>query len=160
MKLKKMIYTAAFTLLLLSPITTVLASGKPNDYQASHIIDSAAFPNDAEAMTATYEIEVHVQGKPLEGLSIDIPSEIKIDDGIEVKNSEGEKIATEVSINENKAQIIFSQPVAPETKLSILMKDVITPGYAETWQFKVDAKIAEFTENIPLGVTQINTYDD
>ena len=160
MKLKNLIYAAGFTFLLFSPVTAALANGKPNVFKASHIIRSAAFPDDAEAMTATYEIEVHVQGKPVEGLSIDIPSEIKIDDGIEVENSEGETIATEVSINDNRAQLTFSKPVVPETKLSISMKDVITPGYAEFWQFRVDAKVVGFKEEIPLGITQIMTYDD
>ena len=160
MKLNKLTSSVALTVLLLYPFTEASANGKYNDYKASHIINSLALPDDAEAMTATYEIQVHLQGKPVKGFSISIPSEIKIDDGIEVKNPEGEVIATNVSINNNKAQIIFSKPVAPKTKLSILMKDVITPGYAENWQFGVDVKVVGFKEEIPLGITQIMTYDD
>lgn len=160
MKFNKLIYTAAFTFAMLSPVTAVWANGTMGDAKISHLINSAAIPNNAIPTGATHKIEVHVQGKPLAGLSITIPDEVKIDGGIEVKNQSGEKIPATVSINNKQAKISFSQPVEPDTKLSILMKDVVTPGYAETWLYRTDAKIVGFNEEIPLGISQIQTYGD
>ncbi|MEA5625189.1 DUF2808 domain-containing protein [Nostoc sp. UHCC 0251] len=83
----------------------------------------------AYAKDATHKFEVHVQGKPLAGLTINLPEGVKIDRGIEVKNQSGQKIPTTISINEQKATVAFSQPINPETKLSILMRGINTPMY-------------------------------
>ncbi|BDI20847.1 hypothetical protein ANSO36C_66490 (plasmid) [Nostoc cf. commune SO-36] len=157
--MKKLIYAVAFTLAFTSSVDAVFASGKLGDFSASHLMKSAAIPNTTYAIDATHKFEVHVQGKPLAGLTINLPEGVSIDKGIEVENQSGQKIPTTVSINEQKATVAFSQPIDPETKLSISMKGVNTTGYSdETWQYQVYAKKVGFTEEIPLGIAQIQTY--
>ncbi|MCC5668376.1 DUF2808 domain-containing protein [Nostoc sp. CHAB 5784] len=160
--MKKLIYTVAFTLTIASSVPAVWASGKPGDFSASHLMKSAATPNHTSALDATHKFQVHVQGKPLAGLTINLPEEVKIDRGIEVKNQSGQKIPTTVSINGQKATVAFSQPINPETKLSILMRGVNTPMYepgsGETWQYQVYAKKIGFTQEIPLGLALVQTY--
>jgi len=156
--MKKMIYVAAFTLTIASSVPAVWASGKPGDAKGSHLVKSVAIPDCVYSMDATHKLEVHVQGKPLAELMINLPEGVKINKGIEVKNHSGQKIPTTVSINGQKTTVAFSQPIDPETKLSIFMKGVNTPRYSETWQYQVYAKKVGFTQEIPLGIAQIQTY--
>ncbi|MBD2613939.1 DUF2808 domain-containing protein [Nostoc punctiforme FACHB-252] len=161
--MKKLIYLTAFTLAVTSfSVPAVWASGKPGDFRASHLLRGAAIPNTTYATDATHKFEVHVQGKPLAELAINLPDGVRIDKGIEVKNQSGEEISTTVSINGQKATVAFSQPIAPETKLSVLMRGVNTQayesGYGATWQYQVYAKKVGLTQEIPLGLAQIQTY--
>ncbi len=160
--MRSLIYAVAFTLAFTSSVDAVFASGKPGDFSASNLIKSAATPNHTCATNATHKFEVHVQGKLLAGLTINLPEGVKIDRGIEVKNQSGQKIPTTVSINEQKATVAFSQPIDPQTKLSILMRGINTPMYepgsGKTWQYQVYAKKVGFTQEIPLGLALVQTY--
>ncbi|MBW4633034.1 MAG: hypothetical protein KME30_14390 [Iphinoe sp. HA4291-MV1] len=161
--MRKMIYIAAFTLALTSSIPAVWASGKPGDSNGSHLVKSAAYPNNTVAADATHKIEVHVQGKSLAELVIDLPEGLRVNRGIEVKNQSGQKIPATVSINDRKATVAFSQPVELETKLSILMNGVNTignseAGYSLPWIYRVYAKNVGSQGEISLGVARIQTY--
>ncbi|MBD2568741.1 MULTISPECIES: DUF2808 domain-containing protein [Nostocaceae] len=155
--MKKLIYAVAFTLVFASSVPTAWAKN-PNDAKFSHLGNSAAVPNDARIPNATHKFDVHVQGKALSELAIDLPEGVSIDQGIEVQNKLGQKIPTMVSMNNRKATIAFSESVAPGTTISIRMKGVNIPMYSETWQYPVYAKKVGFTEAIPLGLAQIQTY--
>lgn len=161
--MKVLIYIAAFSLVITSSVPGVWASEKPGDSSASYLGKTAAYPSDTTAVGATHKIEVHVQGKSLAELAIDLPERVSINNGIEVKNQSGQKIPVTVSINNRKATVGFSQPVAPETKLSILMKGVNTlgnseAGYSLPWMYRVSAKNVGSQGEISLGVARIQTY--
>ncbi|KAB8331371.1 DUF2808 domain-containing protein [Scytonema tolypothrichoides VB-61278] len=161
--MKKWIYIAAFSLAITSYVPAVFATGKPGDSIASHLVKSVAYPNDTVAVDATHKIEVHVQGKSLAELAIDLPEGLRVNRVIEVKNQSGQKIPTTVSINNRKATVAFSQPVEPETKLSILMNGVNTignseAGYSRPWIYRVYAKTVGSQGEISLGVARIQTY--
>ncbi len=160
--MKKLIYVAAFTLAITSSVPAVWASGKPGDFKASHLNGSAAYPQDTIAPDATHRFEVHVQGKPLAELAIDLPDGVRINKGIEVKNQSGQKIPATVSINDRKATVVLSQPVEPETKLSVFMRGVNTPnlppGSAQTWMYRVFVKQVGLNGEIPLGLALVQTY--
>ncbi|OCQ93457.1 hypothetical protein BCD64_00735 [Nostoc sp. MBR 210] len=155
--MKKLIYTFAFTLVIASSVPTAWAKN-PNDAQFSHLGNSAAVPNDARTLNATHKFDVHVQSKALSELAIDFPEGVTINKGIEVENQLGQKIPTTVSINNRKATVAFSEPVAPGTSISIRMKGVNTPGYEETWHYPVSVKKVDMKEEIPLGLARIQTY--
>lgn len=160
--MKKLIYIAALTLAITSSVPAVWANEKPGDSSGSYLGNSTAYPSDTTAVDATHEFEVYV-GKPLAELVIDLPEGVKINRGIEVKNQTGQKIPATVSINNRKATVAFSQPVEPETKLSILMNGVNTignseAGYSRPWIYRVYAKNAGSQGEISLGVARIQTY--
>jgi hypothetical protein len=155
--MKKLIYTFAFTLVIASSVPTTWAKN-PNDAQFSHLGNSAAVPNDARTLNATHKFDVHVQSKALSELAIDLPEGVSIDKGIEVENQLGQKIPTTVSINNRKATVAFSEPVAPGTSISIRMKGVNTPSYEKTWHYPVSVKKVDMKEEIPLGLARIQTY--
>ena len=157
--MKKLIYAGtAFILIVASSVSAAQASGRAGDAKISHLLDSRAYPNDATFQGATHQFKVHVQGNALLELWIDLPEEVNISDGIEVKNQSNQKVPATVSINNGKARVVFSSPVAPETKLSISMLGIETPGSDQTWQYRVYAKKVGLTAEIPLGLAQIHTY--
>ncbi len=159
--MKKLIYAgAAFILTIASSISAAQATGRPGDAKFSHLVDSAAYPRSATFQGATHQFEVHVQGYPLSELSINLPEDIDINDGIEVKNQSGQKIPATVSIKDGNARVVFSQPVPPETTLKVAMQGVNTPGYGNTWQYMVFTKNVGLSGEIPIGMARILTYRD
>jgi hypothetical protein len=106
--------------------------------------------NYAQVTDATHKFDVYVQGKAISDLMIDLPEDIKINQGIEVKNKSGQKIPSTVSINDRKVTIAFSEVINPGTSLSITMRGVRTPGYEETWHYPVSVKKVGIKEEIPL----------
>ncbi|HBE52120.1 MAG TPA: hypothetical protein DDW76_25955, partial [Cyanobacteria bacterium UBA11369] len=94
----------------------------------------------------------------LSELSIDLPEEVSINQGIEVTDRSGKKIAATVSNNDKKATIVFFQPIAPETTITVSMRGVNTPGYDQVWQYRVFGKKVGMNEQIALGVAEVWTY--
>lgn len=154
--MNKLIYAAAFTLAISSTIPVFAKS--PNDAKVTHLGNSAAIPDTAQTYDATHKFDVHIQGKAVSELIIELPEDVKITEGIEVNNKSGEEIPATVSINGKKATIAFSEAVNPGTSLSIQMQGVLTPIYANTWHYSVSAKKVGFKEEIPLGLARVNTY--
>lgn len=60
--------------------------------------------------------------------------------------------------NNRTATVVFSQPVQPDTTLSIEMKGVNTLGIDNTWNYRVYGKMVGINEEIPLGTARIPTY--
>lgn len=156
--MKKLIYATAFALVFASSVPAAWATGKPEDTRFSHLVDTAAYPNNASSRNATHQFEVHVQGRALSEISIDLPEGVSIHRGIEVTNQSGEKIDTQVSVNDRQATVVFSQPVPPDTVLSINMQGVDTAGIDNTWQYRVYAKKVGLSAEIPLGSARIQTW--
>ncbi|MBL1202558.1 MAG: DUF2808 domain-containing protein [Nostoc sp. GBBB01] len=155
--MKNLIYTVFSTLIIASSVSTVWAKN-PNDAKFSHIGNSAAIPNNANTLDATHKFDVHVQGKAISELMIDLPKGVSIDKGIEVQNKLNQKIPTTVSMNATKATVVFAEPVAPGTSISIRMKGVNTQGYEKTWHYPVSVKKVDMKEEISLGLARIQTY--
>lgn len=159
--MKKLIYTATFTLAIaVSGIPAAQATGVPGDFKAPHVVHSGAHPNDAREQGATHHFELHVQGPALSQLLIDLPKRLRIksSDNILVTDQLGEKVGATVSVNDRDATINFSQPVPPETTLSISIKGVRTPGYSNVWLYPIYGKSVGMRVGIPIGLIRIQTY--
>lgn len=158
--MKNLIYAAAFTLVFASSVPATWATGRPSDARFSHLVDTAAYPNNASSLNAIHQFEVHVQGIAVSELSIDLPEGVSIHRGIEVTNQSGQEVAAEVSVNDRKATVVFFQPVPPGTVLSVSMRGVDTGGIDNTWQYRVNAKKVGLTTEISLGSARIQTQRD
>ena len=157
--MKKIIYMAVSILAIASSIPAAQATGSPRALRVTHIIHSGAHPDNARFPNPTHHFEIQVQGSALSALSIDIPEGIKIRNGIEVTNQSHNRIDAQVSINNKKATVIFSQPVPVETILSINMNGVQTTTYnGFTWLYPVYGTIPGMNQEIPLGTVRIQTY--
>ncbi|MEG3842900.1 DUF2808 domain-containing protein [Microcoleus sp. herbarium14] len=156
--MKKLIYAAAFTVMLASNAPATLAGGAMQNANVPHLVHSGAHPNKARFQGATHHFEVHVQGRALSVLAIDLPDDVKMRSGIEVTNQSGQKIESQVSVNNRKATVVFSQPVSPDTTISIDMRGIQTPGYSRNWMYAIAAKMVGINAEIPLGTVLIQTY--
>ncbi|MEG3864795.1 MULTISPECIES: DUF2808 domain-containing protein [unclassified Microcoleus] len=156
--MKKLVYATAFTFLLSYNAPATVAGGAMRNANISHLIHSGAHPNSARFQGATHHFEVHVQGKPLSALTIDLPDDVKMRSGIDVTNQSGQKIESQVSVNNRKATVVFSQPVSPDTTISIDMRGIHTPGYSRSWMYAISGKMAGINAEVPLGTVLIQTY--
>jgi hypothetical protein len=156
--MKRLIYATTLTLAIVSLAPVAQASGSLRDSTLPHLGNGGASPNNAHARYATHHFEIHVQGKALSELSIDLPEGVSIPKEIDVKNQSNQKIDAKVSVNNRTALVVFAQPVPPETTLSINMRDVNTLGYSKTWIYRVYGKMVGLTSKIPLGPAWVQTY--
>ena len=156
--MKKLIYAAAFTILLASNAPATIAGGAMQNANVPHLIGSAATPNRAGFQGATHRFDVHVQGRTLSEIAIALPDDLSIRGGIEVKNQSGQKIETQVSVKNQKATVVFAQPVAADTTISIYMRGIQTPGYSRNWGYAISGKMVGVNAEIPLGRVGIQTY--
>lgn len=157
--MKKLIYAAAFTLAIASSVPA-LAGGALRDAKAPHLVHSGAHPNNARVSSATHHFEVHVQGRDLSQLFVDVPEGIKVSDRIVVTNNSGKKIDATVSENDRRVTIAFSQPVPIGTTLSVSMKGVKTSFSlrGRTWLYPVSGRSVGMTADVPFGLARIQTY--
>ena len=156
--MKKLIYAAAFAFVLAFNAPTTLAGGAMRNANVSHLVHSGAHPNNARFQAATHHFEVHVQGRALSALTIDLPEDVKMRSGIDVTNQSGQKIESQVSVNNRKATVVFSQPVSSDTTISIDMRGIHTPGYSHNWRYAIAGKMVGINADIPLGTVLIQTY--
>ncbi|MBE9093426.1 DUF2808 domain-containing protein [Tychonema sp. LEGE 07203] len=156
--MKKLIYATAFTVILASNAPATIAGGAMQNANIPHIVGSAATPNKARFQGANHHFKVHVQGKALAALAIDLPEDVKMCGPIEVKNQSGQKIESQVSVNNRKATVVFAQPVSPDTTISIALQGIYTPGYSRNWGYALAGKVEGINAEIPLGTVLIQTY--
>ncbi|XWK91705.1 MAG: DUF2808 domain-containing protein (plasmid) [Phormidium sp.] len=156
--MKKLIYAGvAFTLIIAASISSARAAGSLRNANAPHIVHSGSHTSNPRFLDATHHFEIHVQGPALSELSIDLPEDLSIRRGIEVENKSGQRIPATVSIRDRKATIVFSQPVPPETTLSIKMQGVNARFYRSIRQYMVYSKMVGLNAEIPLGTVRIQT---
>lgn len=156
--MKKLIYAAAFTVMLASNAPATIAGGAMRNANVPHIVGSAATPNRARFQGATHHFEVHVQGRALWALTIDLPEGVKMRGSIEVKNQSGQKIESQVSVNNRKVTLVFAQPVSPDITISIALRGIHTPGYSYNWMYAIAGKMVGINAEIPLGTVLVQTY--
>ncbi len=54
--------------------------------------------------------------------------------------------------------MVFAQPVAPDTTISIDIRGVDTPGNTRNWMSAISGKMVGINAAIPLGIVLIQTY--
>ncbi|MBE9166635.1 DUF2808 domain-containing protein [Pleurocapsales cyanobacterium LEGE 06147] len=156
--MNKLIFITAFTLTVASLISVARASEISRNLPSYVIIHSEAHPNTARALNAVHHFEIKVPKSGLLSLSIAIPKGISIRDGIEVKDRSGQNIDAEVSMNDEKATLVFSQPVSNQKMLTINLKNVKTRGLDNIWNYRIYGTIVGMNQEIPLGTARIQTY--
>lgn len=156
--MKKLLYITTFTLAIASSLP-VLAGGILRDAKASHIVHSGAHPNNARMSQATHHFDVHVQGSNLEQLFVDIPKGINVRNRITVADQLNKKVDANISINDNRIAIAFTQPVPIGTTLSISLKGVsVNSLQGRTWLYPVYSRSVSINANVPIGMARIQTY--
>ena len=165
--MKKLISATTFTLAIPVGIASFYISSVPafaggvlREANAPHIVHSSLHPYGTRVPNATRHFEVHVQGKELSQLSVEIPDGVDVSDRIMVSEKSGKKIDSTVSIKDRRVTTAFSQPVPVETTLSILMKGGQTSFLSQgrTFLYPVYGTSVGMTEEIRIGIAQIQIY--
>jgi hypothetical protein len=157
--MKTLIYAAAFMLAITPSVPAALAGGALRDAKAPHLVHSGAHPNNARLPSATHHFEVHLQGKDLSQLSVDLPEGIKVKRGIEVTDQSGKKLDATVSAHDRRVTIAFFQPVTSGTRLSVSLKGVETLYLQRRiWLYPVYGRSVDMNADMRLGIARIQTY--
>jgi hypothetical protein len=160
--MKDLLSAVAFTLILSAfaiPATTY-AKGIGIGAKVIHIDGSNAIPQNASARSATFKIDVHVEGKSLSSLAITIPEEISVG-GVEVMDGSGKTVETITTIKDKKIAIAFTNPVAPESHLQVRLNGVSNRWHrSNTWMFPMSAQVGGMSGYLPLGLALIHTYSN
>lgn len=159
--MKTLLYATALALAFIAPVPAAQAHGVLRNTKVTHLMSSGAHPNSAHALTSTYYFTLHVAGKPLSQLSLDLPEDIKATQGIEVQDSSGQILDTKLSWNNQMATIAFAQPVSPENTLKVSLKGVQTSGFeshSAIWLLPVSGQSVGLNAEIPFGLVRIHTY--
>ncbi|BCL38004.1 DUF2808 domain-containing protein [Nostoc sp. MS1] len=143
---------------LLSFLISSIPALKSQDTKYAYISQGNAIPN-AVLCGAIHRFEIHVQSQALSELVIKLPVGVTFRKGIEVKNKLGQKFAAKTFINDRKTKIVFCQPVPPQTRLEISMKDFDTIVYSRIWMYRLYGKIVSMATEIPLGSVWVQTDD-
>lgn len=138
--------------------TLTLASFAPVAFASHYQNQSDAHPSEGKFQGATHHLYYQAMQNPLTAMTIQLPEGIQID-GVEIEDQSGKPLTAKVKINEEKVTLIFDQKLPAQTKLSIKLQGVNTPGYGNTWQYKLFGKFEGIEQEIPLGTARLQTYD-
>ena len=154
--MRTLIYSAV-VLAIAAPISADYASARTEP--TPHIDGSVQFP-PTRARNVRHTIRLHIpQGSsPLSQLSIDVPTGLRVRKNITVTDNFGRKINANLSINDNKVIMDFTEPVTPDSQLEIDLNDVRITGVSNAWLYRISAKTVGNNIHIPIGIAQIRVY--
>lgn len=156
--MKKLIaITTALALASMSAIPAARATGVAGDAKVPHVTGSGANPEDAHFYPSTYYFRLHVAGRSLSQLSIEIPQDVQFGKTIKVTDQSGKKFDATVSFESRKATIAFAQPIAPDTKLRIAINGVVN-RFPKTEELSIMGRLEGLNAEIPLGTVRIPHY--
>jgi len=160
--MKSLIFAGA---LFLSAFTTIPATFAASyidsintGVKVIHIDDSTAIPNNAISRSATYKINIHVEGKSLSSLAINLPEDLSVNN-VEVTDRSGKPIANNATVGDKEIAITFNSPVTSESFLQVRLLGTSTRwNNSNTWLLPVFAKVEGISDSLSLGLARIQTY--
>lgn len=155
---KLLIYTSVLSLILVGIPTKILAKDSHGIEGTSHIIGASASPRRLRASHPNHYLRIHVQGQPISALTIELPEAMTIKDGVKVTDETGAELKPKVTLDPEKATLAFAQPIAPDTTLSIKLKDVHRERFIiRTLMYRINVLKAGMDREVSLGVARIHT---
>lgn len=159
---RTLIYAAAVTLTLTLSVSSTYAHPTTESLNSPHVISLNESPQGIRHLRVvrhTLRLEIPQQCKALSQLTIEAPSHITVRDNIDVSDQSGKKINANISINDKKVILAFTEPVAPNTVLTIAMNNVkkstVTTGDK---LYKISARLEGNNAELPIGIAQLRSY--
>lgn len=134
------------------------AANATSEANVPHIVGGIGNPNNTSFQTANYSIKLHVTGRSLLQVSIEPPTGGRLSDAIEITDESGKKLDATVSLNGQRVLIVFAQPIAPGSTLTIGMQQVRTLDNEMVWHFPVAAKLEGISEDISMGAVRVQPH--
>ncbi|WP_083602248.1 DUF2808 domain-containing protein [Hydrococcus rivularis] len=155
---KLLAYIAISTLAAAFLIPANYASANEENDSLPHVEGNYQFPPTRWAVVRhTLRVHVPKNSKDVSQLNIEVPSTVRWSNDINdvvVKKENSQKINTNVSLNGKTILLAFAEPVAPNTKLEIDIKNVKQPFLGNGPVYYLSANLIGSDAKIPIGVAR------
>lgn len=155
----KILCTAALTLMITSFNLAAYANPPTAIDRVPHIISSVQFPQTKwRIVRHSFQIQIPQGSNAVSQLIIGVPQGLTVSNNINVFDQSGKIVANDISENGSEITISFPEPVDPENRLKVVMKNVKILGRSNTWLYPVSARLVGMNANIPLGLARFRVY--
>lgn len=154
---KLLVYAATFTLATALLIPTNYAIAHDDNASFPHIDGNSDFPPTRwTRVRHTFRIHIPQKSKAVSHLIIQVPNVVNIskNNEIEITGNNGQKINTNVSVNDKTILLAFPETVAPNTKLEIDIKNLKRPTLGNGPVYHLSAKFIDSDTEIPIGAAR------
>ncbi|MBW4572804.1 MAG: DUF2808 domain-containing protein [Tolypothrix carrinoi HA7290-LM1] len=156
---KALICAAAFTLTVAVSMPGTYANSTREPGNFPRIVSLSEFPQGIKhwrILRHTLKLEIPQQSKAVSQLNVEAPENIVVRNNIDVSDQSGKKIDTKITINDKKVTLLFTEPVAPGTMLTIEMNNVkktrVTSGEK---LYNISAFLVGINAELPIGVVRL-----
>ncbi|MDM9384575.1 DUF2808 domain-containing protein [Chlorogloeopsis sp. ULAP01] len=155
-------YSVTLVLTSMAMLSPSYATANTDDGTVPHIDGNVQFP-PTRWRIVRHTIRVHVpkNSKALTELSINAPDTITISSdikNIKIVDEKEQKINANISVDGRNIQIAFAEPVAPNTKFNVELKNVKRRFLGNAYIYQISAKYVESDAETPIGVAQFHLY--
>jgi hypothetical protein len=155
---KVLVYIAISTLAAALLIPTNYASANEEDGNVPHVDGNSQFPKTRwSRVRHTLQIHVPKNSKSVSQLKIEVPNTIRWSDNtndVVINEDNGRKINTNVSVNGKTILLAFAEPIIPNTKLEIDIKNVKQPFLGNGPVYRLSANLVDINAEIPIGAAR------
>ncbi|KAB8331370.1 DUF2808 domain-containing protein [Scytonema tolypothrichoides VB-61278] len=159
---KLLLYLATLSLVTVVSIPAKYVSAKPNDGSVTHLDGNVQFPPTRWRLVRhTFRVHIPKNSKPVSQLSISVPPTVTWSNDlndINVADDKSQKINTNISVNGKTILLAFPEPVPPNTKLEIDIKNVKQPTLGNGPVYRFSEKVVGSDVEIPIGVAWFRMY--
>ncbi|MDZ8052406.1 MAG: DUF2808 domain-containing protein [Aulosira sp. ZfuCHP01] len=157
--MKKMLVHAAISILaaaFLIPSNYAIAN-EGND-NLPHVDGNYQFPQTRwSRVRHTLRVHVPKNSKGVSQLKIEVPTTVRWSadtDDVVVSEENGKEVKTTISVNGKTILLAFTEPVSPNTKLEINIKNVKQPFLGNGPVYHLSANLVGTNVEIPIGVAR------
>lgn len=156
--MKRLMYASALALISVAFAPTAQAAGIAGNTRVPHVVSATGSMNNGRFQPKSYALKLHVIGRALSALAIDVPEQLRLSQQITVKDQAGKPLDATVIMNGQKAMIAFAQPIEPDTTIQINMDNARALTDDRIWLFGLESRLVGLSADIPLGVIRIDDF--
>jgi len=159
---KQLIYTIALTLATTVIIAPNYASARTDHDRIPHIDGNVQFPPMRwQIVRHSFRLHIPENSKAVTQLLIQVPDNVTISNNIkniEIMDEKGQRINTNISVNGKTILLVFTEPVAPNTKFDIDLNKIKRRNIDNGSVYHFSAREVGIDAIIPIGVAWFRTY--
>lgn len=157
--IRTLVYATAFSLAVTVSAPVVYGSPITDISKVPWIVSSVQFPQTRWGVVRhIIRLQIPKNSSTLSQLIIKIPPGLTMSNQITVSDQSGEKLGTNIAIDDRKITMSFPKPIAPETNLNIAMKDIKIVGISNAWLYPVSARLIGINADLPIGIARFRIY--
>ena len=155
---KMLVYVAISTLAAALLIPANYASANEEDGNVPHVDGNYQFPQTRwSRVRHTLRVHAPKNSKSVSQLKVKVPSTVRWSDNtndVVVSEENGKEVKTTVSVNGKTILLAFAEPVAPNTKLKIDIKNVKQPFLGNGPVYHLSVNLVGTNTETPIGVAR------